>query len=92
MKQDGNEPAEAVKPLYERIIIPADSQWKSLLDAMVLIFVAINCIWNVLLFAFTLNQERTFYKACKYLNDIIEIVFWMDFFMTFFQQYKDPET
>lgn len=92
MKQDGNEPAQEKKPLYMRIIIPADSQWKSLLDAMVLIFVAINCIWNVLLFAFSLNQERTFYKACKLLNDIIEIAFWMDFFMTFFQAYKDPET
>lgn len=79
-------------PLYKRIIIPADSQWKSLLDALVLIFVAINCIWNVLLFAFNLNQESRAFRAVKQLNNLIEVVFWLDFFMTFLQAYKDPET
>ena len=90
--KDEPEPAEEIVPLYERIIIPADSQKKSLFDALVLIFVAINCIWNVLLFAFDINTETTAYKVVDLLNQFIEVIFWLDFFMTFLQAYKDQET
>tara|TARA_B110000285_G_scaffold200406_1_gene234281 strand:- start:1787 stop:2116 length:330 start_codon:yes stop_codon:yes gene_type:complete len=79
-------------PLYKRIIIPADSQWKSLFDALVLIFVAINCIWNVLLFAFDIDETTKAYYVVKALNLFIEAIFWIDFFMTFLQAYKDQET
>ena len=49
-------------PFYKQIIIPAESQRKSLFDALVLIFVAINCVWNVLLFAFAIDETTTAFK------------------------------
>jgi len=75
-------------PLHKRLIISPDVKWKSVFDIWVLLFVGYSCIWNILVFAFTFTPN----KNLDWFNLMIEVVFQMDFFLTFFQAYKHPET
>jgi hypothetical protein len=79
---------EMPKPFLKRLIISPDAKWKSVFDIWVLLFVGYSCIWNILVFAFTFTTS----KNLEYFNLIIEFVFQLDFFLTFFQSYKHPET
>ena len=74
------------------MIIPTDAQWKSMFDAIVLILIAYSCIWNVLLFAFPIDESTKQYKVITIINIFVEGMFWTDFFLTFVQAYKDKET
>ena len=71
-----------------RLIISPDVRWKSVFDIWVLLFVGYSCICNILVFAYTFTPNASLY----HFNLVIEFVFVLDFFLTFFQAYKHPET
>jgi hypothetical protein len=79
---------EKHKPFYKRLIISPDAKWKSVFDIWVLLFVGYSCIWNILVFAFTFTPGL----GLKYLNVATEVIFYLDFFLTFFQAFKNPDT
>jgi hypothetical protein len=78
---------EKPKPFYKRLIISPDARWKSVFDIWVLLFVGYSCIWNILVFAFNFTPS----KSVDGFNLFIEVVFQLDFFLTFFQAFKHPE-
>jgi hypothetical protein len=78
---------EIKKPFYKRLIISPDARWKSVFDIWVLLFVGYSCIWNILVFAFNFSPK----EGIEVFNLMIEIVFQLDFFLTFFQAFKHPE-
>jgi hypothetical protein len=91
MTMDGQMEVELVempKPFLKRLIISPDAKWKSVFDIWVLLFVGYSCIWNILVFAFPFTAS----KKLDYFNLLIEFVFQLDFFLTFFQSFKHPET
>jgi hypothetical protein len=85
---EGQVEAELPKPFYKRLIISPDARWKSFFDIWVLLFVGYSCIWNILVFAFNFSPG----DKIEWFNLIIEFVFVADFFLTFFQAFKHPET
>ena len=74
------------------LIISPDSQWKSIFDLWVLLFVGYSCIWNVLYFAFPMDETTPSFRAIKLFNQISEGVFYVDFILSFFQAYRHKET
>lgn len=71
---------ELPKPFHMRLIISPDVRWKSVFDIWVLLFVGYSCIWNILVFAYTFTPN----SSLDYFNLVIEFVFVLDFFLTFF--------
>ena len=71
---------ELPKPFHMRLIISPDVRWKSVFDIWVLLFVGYSCIWNILVFAYTFTPNT----SLDYFNLVIEFVFVLDFFLTFF--------
>lgn len=71
---------EMPKPFHKRLIISPDVRWKSVFDIWVLLFVGYSCIWNILVFAYTFTPN----PSLDAFNLVIEFVFVLDFFLTFF--------
>lgn len=61
-------------------------------DAIVLIFIAYSCIWNVLVFSFPMDETTSQYRNIEYFNYFVEFIFWADFVLTFVQAYRHKET
>ena len=78
---------------YQLLIISPDSQWKSIFDMIVLIFVGYSCIWNVMYFAFD-SIDDTSEKFAKFnvFNKVSEGIFYTDFIFSFFQAFRHKET
>jgi hypothetical protein len=69
---------------YQLLIISPDSQWKSSFDLMVLLFVGYSCIFNVLYFAFPIDESTNGFKKIDLFNKISEVIFYVDFIFSFF--------
>ena len=69
---------------HQLLIISPDSQWKSTFDLWVLIFVLYSCIWNVLYFAFPMDENTKTFEKIDLFNKISEAIFYLDFCLSFF--------
>lgn len=82
-KKEDEAPVEKIL-WYKLLIISPEAQWKSMFDLWVLLFVGYSCIWNVLYFAFPINEDTKSFKRLKLFNNISESIFYADFVLSFF--------
>lgn len=73
-------------PLIYKFIIHSDSKWKPIFDLFMLLIVCYSCIFNVLVVSFESDTFQSFDTP----NRCIEVFFYIDIILSFFQAYKHP--
>ena len=76
------------KGFKDRIIISSDNKLKSFFDVWVLFLVGYSCITSMYYVAFTKPDD----VILMYWDNFVEINFWVDILLSFFCEFKDPET
>jgi len=72
----------------DRLIISSENKFKSFFDVWVLVLVGYSCITSMYYVAFTKPSNR-FHILW---DDIVEYHFYIDIILSFFCEFKDPET
>ena len=84
-----SESKDTEKSCKEYVIIDADSQWKAIFDICILLLVGYSCVTSMFYVAFSQPEDTHF---LNYLDDVVEVFFWLDLILNFLQSYKHPET
>ena len=69
------------------MVIKPDTQWKTIFDAMILIFVLESCIVNIYMVSFPFDESNLF----TIVKWVIEGFFMLDIILNFMQGYIDPQ-
>ena len=85
---DDEEDEEKKRPFKDRIIIDCDCTWKSIFDVIILVLVGYSCFTTLYYVAFGVPTN----KWHLLWDQLVEIMFYTDFFLNFLQEYYDEET
>ena len=76
------------KGFIDRLFWSSNSKWKAMFDIFMLFLVAYS--WFTSVFYVTFSSPTNLYQII--FDWIVEVFFWVDNILNFFQKYKDPET
>jgi len=79
---------EEKKSWIEYVKISTNSTWKPIFDIILLFLVGYSCIINMYLVAYPVNPS----EVLEVINWTVEIFFYIDFVLNFFQTYQDETT
>ena len=76
------------RPFVDKLIISSKSAWKSYFDIIILLLVGYSCQSTLLYVAFG-QPTNKFHLA---IDHAVEITFYTDFLLNFFQEFLDPDS
>ena len=92
MKFDDEEKVQAAdqdnRSFKDRLIISSENKYKSFFDVWVLVLVGYSCVTSMYYVAFSKPTN----KIHLIWDEIVEYHFYADIILSFFCEYKDPET
>ena len=80
--------ASKSKGFIDKLFWSSNSKWKAMFDIFMLFLVAYSWFTSVFYVAF--SSPTNLYQII--FDWIVEVFFWVDLILNFFQEYKDPET